>query len=59
MYILLLRATRGARNPNIQAVITRASHVCSQHLFGLPLQMYGMYRTIFDHARLDLLSLTI
>ena len=27
----LLRETRGARNPNLQVVITHASHVCSQH----------------------------
>ena len=27
----LLRATRGARNPNLQVVITQASHICSQH----------------------------
>ena len=38
-----LWATRGARNPNLQDVITHALHVCSQHLFGL--------------ARFDLLSL--
>ena len=55
----LLRATRGARNPNLQVVITHASHVCSQHSFGLPLRMNGMHRTQFDHARLDLLSLVI
>ena len=58
-YILILRATRGARNPNLQVVITRASHVCSQHSFGLPLRINGMHRTQFDHARLDLLSLVI
>ena len=52
-----LRATRGARNPNLQVVITHASHVCSQLSFGLPLRMYGMQRTHFDHARLDLLPL--
>ena len=49
----LLRATRGACNPNIQVVITHASHVCSQ------LGMNGMHRTHFDQARLDLLSLVI
>ena len=49
----LLRATRGARSPNIQVVITHASHVCSQ------LGMNGMHRTHFDQARLDLLSLVI
>ena len=52
-----LRATRGARNPNLQVVVTHASHVCSQHSFGLPLRMNGMHITQYDHARLDLLSL--
>ena len=49
----LLRATRGARNPNPQVDITHASFVCSQHSIGLLLRMYGIYRTQFDHARLD------
>lgn len=31
---LYLRATRGARNPNLLVVITHASHVCGQHSFG-------------------------
>ena len=44
----LLRATRGARNPNLQVVITHASHVCSQHSFGLPLRMNGMHKMEFD-----------
>ena len=57
---LLLQATRGARNPNLQVVITHASHVCSQHSFELPLRMMcEMHRAHFDHARLDLLSLVI
>ena len=30
-FLDLLRATRGARNPNLQFVITHASYVCSQH----------------------------
>ena len=55
----LLRAPLVARNPNLQVVPTHASHVCSQHWFGLPLRMYGMHRTHFDHARLDPLSLVI
>ena len=55
----LLRATRGARNPNLQVVITHASHVCSQHSFGLLLRMNGMHRTQSYHARFDLLSLVI
>ena len=54
--ITLLRATRGECNPNLEVVITHASHVCSQHSFGLPLRMNGMQRTHFDHARLDPLS---
>ena len=53
------QATRGARNPNLQVVITYAPHACIQHSFGLPLRMYGMHRTHFDHALLDLLSLVI
>ena len=52
------RATRGARNPNLQ-VIAYARHEYTQHSFGLPLRMNGMHRTQFDHARLDLLSLVI
>ena len=55
----LLRATREARNPNLQVFIRHAPHVCSQHSFGLPLRMSGMHRTQFDHALLDFLSLVI
>ena len=40
-------------------LFTHASHVRSQHSFGLSLRMYGMYRTHFDHTRLDLLLLVI
>ena len=60
--ITLLRATRGACNPNLGVVITHASHVCTQHSFGRfePLRMNGMQAgTQFDHARLDPLSLVI
>ena len=46
-------------NPNIQVVITHASHVCSQHLFGLPLRMSGIHRTQFDHVCFDHLPLVI
>ena len=56
---LQLRATRRVRNPNLQVIITHASHVWSQNSFGLPLRMYGMNRTHFDNARLDILSLVI
>ena len=51
--------TRGARIPNLQGVITHASHLCSQRSFGLRLRMNGMHITQFDHARLDLLLLVI
>ena len=54
---ILLQAKRGTRNPNLQVVIMHASHVCSQHLFGL--RMNGIKRTQFDHSHLDLLSLGI
>ena len=39
----LLRAPLVARNPNVYVVITYASHVCSQHLFGLLLRKSGMH----------------
>ena len=48
-----LRATRGARNPNLQVVITHASHVYGQHSLGLPLRVSGIHKTPFDHARFD------
>ena len=59
LLLLLLQVTGGVRSPNLQVVITHASYsyVCRQHSFGLPLRMYGMHRTHFDHARLDVLSL--
>ena len=56
LYSLFLQAPLVARNPNLQVVITHVSHVCGQHSFGLPLRMYGMHRTHFDHAPLDFLS---
>ena len=55
----LLLAIRGAHNPNLQVVITQASHVCSQYSFRLLLRMNGMRKTQFDHARFDLLPLVI
>ena len=56
-WTIYLRATKGARNPILQVVITHASHVCSQHSFGLPfIQMNEMHKTQFDHVCLDLLS---
>ena len=39
IFFMLLRARRGALNPNLQVIITHASHLCSQHSFGLPLRM--------------------
>ena len=56
---VFIAGTRRAPNPNLQVVITHALHVYSQHSFGLPLRMNGMYRTQFDHVRLDFLSLVI
>ena len=50
---------KGARNPTLQVVIPHASHVCSQHLFGLPLKMNGMHKTQYDHARFDVLPLVL
>ena len=54
---LFLWVTRGAHNPNLKVVNTHASHVCSQHSFGLPLRMNRKHVTQFNHAHLDLLSL--
>ena len=54
---LLLWATRGACNPNLQVVFMHASHICSQHLFGLPLRMNGMHLMQFDHMHSELISL--
>ena len=51
--------SRGTPWAHFQVAITHALHVCSQYSFRLPLKMYGMYRTHFDHARLDFLSLVI
>ena len=42
----LLRAPLVARSPNVYVVITHASHVCSQHLFGLSLRKSGMHGEI-------------
>ena len=54
-----LWGTRGTCNPNFQVVIMHALHVWSQHLFGLPVRMYGMHRTQFDDSRCNLLLLVI
>ena len=42
---------QGARNPNLQYVISHASHVCNQHSFGRPLRINEMHITQFDHTR--------
>ena len=44
------RVTREACDPNLQMVITHASHVCSKLSFRPPLRMNGMQRTQFDYA---------
>ena len=54
----LLQATSGARNPNLQVVITHASHVCSLHSFGPLLRMNGLHRAQFGHARSITCSIT-
>ena len=58
----LLLATRGARNHNLQVVITHASHVCSQHepafVWISTKNEWNVHNAIY-HARLDLLSLVI
>ena len=54
-----LRATRGARNPNLKVVIMHALHVCSQHSLGLLLRMNGMHKTQFDQGRFELLPCII
>ena len=54
-----LRATRGARNPNLKVVIMHALHVCIQHSFGLLLRMNGMHKTQFDQGRFELLPCII
>ena len=54
-----IRGYKSSRNPNLQVVIMRASHVCSQHSFGLPLGMSGIHITQFDHSHVDVLSLGI
>ena len=56
---ICILSTRGARKPNLQGVITHASHLCSQRSFGLPLRINGMHITQFSHARLGLLLLVI
>ena len=57
--ITLLRAMRGARNPNLQVVITHASHVCGQHSLELPLRMNGMHKTQLNVQRCCLPNLLL
>ena len=55
--MLLLRATRGACNPNLNVAIEHARHACRMMLgrfCGLPLRMNGMNSTQFDHVHLSL-----
>ena len=40
-------------------LFVHALHVCSRHLFGLPLRMNGMHITQFDYWCLGILSLVI
>ena len=55
--ISVIAGDKRSPQSNLQVVITHASHVCSQHSFGL--RMNGIHRTQLDHALLDLLSLEI
>ena len=45
------RATTGASNPNLHVFSTHASHICSQHSFGLPFRVDFQYRVIFTCKR--------
>ena len=54
----MVKANHALSN-SAQVVIMHATHVCSQHLFGLPPSMSGIHRTQFDHTRLDHLPLVI
>ena len=49
----------GKRGLDCLACLACIVHVCSQHLFGLPLRINGMHITQFDHRCLDLRSLVI
>ena len=50
----LLRATKGAHNPNLNIAITNALQLFDFcFISGLPLRMYGMQRTQCDHKRFD------
>ena len=52
---LILRATGGACNANLQVVFSHVLHVFSQHLFGLnPLSVNGMHKILFDHMHFNL-----
>ena len=54
MMMMMIAGDKRSRNPNLQVVITLASHVvCSQHSFGLTLRMNETHITQCDHARLD------
>ena len=46
---LFFRATTGANNPNLHVFSTHASHVCSQHSFGL-IRVDFQYRVIFTRV---------
>ena len=56
---IVIAGNKRSRNPTLQVVIMYASHVCSQHSFGLPLGMSGMHMMQFDYVCLGFLSLII
>ena len=58
IFVIIAGETGGARNPNLQVVITHASRVCSHHSFGLPLitRVCIFYTSHSDRACSDHLS---
>ena len=56
---MLLRVTRGARNPYLQVAITHVRQIRSLRSFGLSLRTNGKHRTQSNQAGLDCLSLNI
>ena len=49
-YYKLIAGDKRSPQSKLQVFITHASHVCSQHSFGLPLRMKGMHKTLWSRA---------
>ena len=45
---------KGSTGPNLQVAVTHVRQIYSQHSFGLPRRMNGMYRMQSGHARMNL-----